>query len=217
MSAQLILGALLLCLVPVLIWAELNGQRGVTLIVKPIATLMVIATAIAGYRMAPTSYGLLIGIGLLVSLAGDIALMFSGNRRAFAAGLVFFLIAHGIYVAAFSLRSAFGRPDAVNAGIMAIIGAALYVRFRPRLGAMKAPVAFYIVLISLMVNRAYGVVWSSPAAGAGCVALGATLFYISDVMLAWNRFASPFRLNRLSLAPYYGGQYCIALSACCMS
>jgi hypothetical protein len=46
---------------------------------------------------------------------------------------------------------------------------------------------------------------------------GALLFYISDIMLAANRFWKPWRYNRISLAFYYGGQLLIALAAGCFA
>ena len=45
------------------------------------------------------------------------------------------------------------------------------------------------------------------------VAGGAVLFYISDVILAANRFWRSLRYDRISLAFYYGGQLLLALSA----
>jgi uncharacterized membrane protein YhhN len=44
------------------------------------------------------------------------------------------------------------------------------------------------------------------------VTAGSLLFYISDVILALNRFRFPMKYNRLSLIPYYAGQFMIAVS-----
>ena len=46
--------------------------------------------------------------------------------------------------------------------------------------------------------------WAIPAA--------AILFWLSDLMLAVNRFRRPFKAESLSLFLYYGGQLLIALS-----
>lgn len=48
--------------------------------------------------------------------------------------------------------------------------------------------------------------------GRRSVAAGAFLFWISDLMLAVNRFRRPFEYHRLNLAFYYGGRLLIALS-----
>jgi len=59
------------------------------------------------------------------------------------------------------------------------------------------------------------VFWSEAftPAQACMIALGAILFYVSDVILAVARYVRPFRYNRISLAFYYAGQALIALAA----
>jgi hypothetical protein len=45
------------------------------------------------------------------------------------------------------------------------------------------------------------------------IALGALLFYVSDVILALHRFRFSWKYGRINLAFYYAGQALIALSA----
>jgi uncharacterized membrane protein YhhN len=100
-------------------------------------------------------------------------------------------------------------------GLLLAAGAGFYTLLRPNLGSMRGPVIAYMVVISLMVNRAAATL-VSPAFTPGQAAMilsGAVLFYLSDVMLAANRFWRPWRYNRISLAFYYGGQLLIALAA----
>ncbi len=80
---------------------------------------------------------------------------------------------------------------------------------------MKIPVIAYIVIISVMVSRAIAI-FSNHAidnSHALMIVLGAVLFYISDVILATNRFWQPWQYHRISLAFYYAGQLFIALAA----
>jgi uncharacterized membrane protein YhhN len=80
---------------------------------------------------------------------------------------------------------------------------------------MKVPVAVYVVIICLMVQRAVSTLFGdafSPRQG-WLIAGGALAFWISDLILAINRFTRPFRLHRVSLAFYYTGQTLLALSA----
>ncbi len=213
MLPHLLFGAALILTVPLLILAEFSDRRIRIFVLKPLSTALVIATAVAGLHVAePGRYGWLIIAGLCTSLGGDVALMFAKNRKAFSVGLALFLAAHLLYAAGFALLSGFGVPDAVCAVVLAGIGVALYVRFLPRLGALRGPVLIYIAIISLMVNRAFGMYFQTPAVATAVVCAGAALFYLSDVFLAWNRFAGAFRYNRISLAFYYAGQYLIALS-----
>ena len=80
---------------------------------------------------------------------------------------------------------------------------------------MKFPVILYIVIISVMVNRACSTLASPEFSGlqVWMITLGAILFYISDVILALNRFWKTWQYNRISLVFYYGGQGLIALAA----
>ena len=79
---------------------------------------------------------------------------------------------------------------------------------------MKGPVIGYIAIISLMVNRAISAFFGTTftPTQAWLMALGAIAFWVSDLMLAVNRFRQPFEHHHLSLAFYYGGQLFIALS-----
>jgi len=85
---------------------------------------------------------------------------------------------------------------------------------RPKLGKMRVPVIAYIVVISAMVSRAASTL-NSPVfkkSQALMIVAGAVLFYISDVILAANRFWKPWKYDRISLAFYYSGQLFIALA-----
>ena len=80
---------------------------------------------------------------------------------------------------------------------------------------MRAPVVAYVVVISVMVSRAASTL-ASPVFGTGqalMVVGGAVLFYVSDAILAADRFWRPWKHSRLGLAFYYGGQALIALAA----
>jgi uncharacterized membrane protein YhhN len=80
----------------------------------------------------------------------------------------------------------------------------LYAALYPGLGAMRLPVALYVVAISAMVAAGVraGELW----------AVGAVLFLISDSVLAWNRFRGHVPAEQyLIWTTYYGGQLLIAL------
>lgn len=200
-----------------LIRASFAGQQKQVYIAKPLATLLVIAAAGMAF-LAPNqhpvyTFGIL--IGLILSLGGDIALMFSDRPKAFLIGLVFFLLAHIAYTAVFSLLGRFSIGDILSAAILILIGVAFYRLIRPGLGAMKAPVIGYMLVISLMVNRAFST-FASPIFSSGqawMISMGAVLFYLSDMILAANRFWKPWRFHHWSLALYYAGQFLLAVAA----
>jgi uncharacterized membrane protein YhhN len=213
--AHLIPIPFLVVTVSVLVWAEFRGNRRLVYLVKPASTLLVIAVALLTLLTpeADLPFTLWVVAGLVLSLGGDVALMLRTDR-AFLVGLVLFLLAHVVYAIGFTLPNGFHPQDLVWAAVLLAVAAAVYAYLRPGLGRMQIPVIFYIVVICTMVNRAistfYGTAFTTTQ--AWLLTLGATLFWLSDLVLAVNRFRHPFEANRLSLFLYFGGQLLIALS-----
>jgi len=217
MKTALYLLPILVVTVSLLIRAEFRDQRRQIYLFKPISTLLVIAMALLSLLEPGWNriYTLGVLLGLLFSLGGDIALMFKDNRQAFMLGLVSFLVAHVIYTLVFTLLGQPAPWDWLSAVLLLVVGAFIFRLLFPNLGSMKVPVIVYILVISLMVHQAL-TTFSSPLfspAQAWMVAIGALLFYFSDLVLALNRFCIPFKYHRMSLSLYYGGQMLIALAA----
>ncbi len=200
-----------------LIRAEILEKPRQIYFFKPISTLTVIAVALLSF-FEPTqnlTYAMGVLVGLAFCFGGDVALMFQQNRRAFIIGLGLFLIGHIVYAATFTVLGKFSTADILSAVVLLTIGGGFYRLIKSNLGTMRAPVILYIVVISVMVNRAIATLASSvfTREQAWLIAVGAILFYISDVILAANRFWKPWRYHRISLVFYYSGQLLIALSA----
>jgi uncharacterized membrane protein YhhN len=201
--------------VTTLVWAEFRHAQRLVYAVKPLSTLLVITVALLSLLQpdAQPAFTWWVTAGLVLSLGGDVALMFEADR-AFLAGLVLFLLAHVVYAIGFTLPNGFYPQDLISAGALLAIAVAVYTYLKPGLGRMKGPVIFYIAVICVMVNRAvstfYGDHFSQTQ--AWLLTLGASLFWLSDLVLAVNRFRLPFEANRLSLFLYFGGQLLIALS-----
>ncbi len=102
------------------------------------------------------------------------------------------------------------------AGLMVVIvSLAVFIWLRPKLGTVLGPVAAYIVVISIMLVGALAVFYSDilPTRVRCLVLCGATLFYISDLFVARDRFVTTELLNRwVGLPVYYTGQFLLALS-----
>jgi uncharacterized membrane protein YhhN len=159
------------------------------------------------------------GLGILLSLAGDVLLMISLDKF-FLGGLVAFLLAHIAYVVGFNIpipaMSFFGIVFAVMIGLG---GARVIRRILDRLpatgqGQMRIPIIVYSAVISVMLLSAMmklvDISWSANA--AALVSIGAFLFYLSDIILAWNKFVAPIQHGRIyNIAAYHLGQ--IALIA----
>jgi uncharacterized membrane protein YhhN len=159
------------------------------------------------------------GVGILLSLTGDVLLMISLDRL-FLAGLVVFLLAHAAYLVGFNIPipgiSAWGFFLAITVGLggTRVIRRILVPLAVNGQGRMRMPIIVYGVVISLMLLSAMlkltDLAWNANAAALACV--GAFLFYISDIILAWNKFVSPIQHGRIyNIAAYHLGQ--IALIA----
>lgn len=194
---------------------------------KPLATVICIGIAALSYTQPnhlPVYSGLIV-IGLVFSLAGDWLLIEQNERpRQFVMGLIGFLIAHVFYIAAFAYaRSVLGVPfnpgrDLAIGAVLFLLGAVVYYYMQPSLGAMRQPVLVYMTVISLMVHQAVsGVELGRGVLTQGALAAGgALLFYISDFMLAINKFVFDGEGEANSvwvLSTYYCAQLFIALSA----
>jgi len=202
--------------VTLLIRAEILQIRRQSFLFKPISTLLIITIAgLSFFEPAYNqTYSIGVLIGLLFSFGGDLALLFQEKRKPFMIGLVLFLIAHIAYSVVFTLIGKASPWDLVSAAVLLAIGLAFYQLIKANLGAMRIPVIAYILIISLMVNRAFSS-FANPtlsSAQAWMISVGAVLFFISDVILAASRFWRPWQYNRISLAFYFSGQLLIALA-----
>ncbi len=159
------------------------------------------------------------GLGILLSLTGDVLLMISLDRL-FLAGLVAFLLAHIAYVIGFNIpvpqMNFFGIVFAIMIGLG---GARIIRRILDHLpatgqGRMRIPIILYSTVISVMLLSAMmkltDISWNASA--ALLVSIGAILFYISDIILAWHKFVAPIQHGRIyNIAAYHFAQ--IALIA----
>lgn len=215
MKTALYLVPLIAASVFFLVMAEIRGNLRARFVLKPLSTLLVIAVAGLAFLEPQQNFTYTIGvlIGLIFSFGGDVALMYE-NRQAFMLGLVLFLLAHIAYTTTFARLTTLSVLDIASTILLLALGVWFYRVIAPNLGTLRVPVIVYIVVISIMVNRAVAAL-ASPIFGAQAwlIALGAILFYISDMLLAAARFWRPFRYHRISLAFYYAGQLLLALAA----
>ena len=148
-------------------------------------------------------------IGVTFCLLGDIFLMIP--RDLFIFGLLAFLVGQVCYVIGLSnvgpYLNLWGMFLAI---ILGIYVGWLYPRVATSLSEkgkarLKIPVLIYAIVISLMVYSAL-MTFSRPgwtAAAALSASVGAVLFYISDSVLAWDRFVNPISHARLRTMVFY--------------
>jgi len=181
--------------------AELRRLRA-TWLTKPFAMpLLAIAYSIAA--AAPDPW---IVAGLLLGAAGDI-LLIPQRKQLFFAGLVAFLAGHLAYTVAL-LSPVVARVSTVPwtvaaAAPLAVIGLLAYRGLRPGLGGMKTPVAIYVTVILTMTLAAMVRAGVVPSAAFWFPLVGALLFLVSDLVLAWGRFREPFSRSKTVVALTY--------------
>ena len=163
-------------------------------------------------------------IALILSLAGDVALLFEDRDPLFfMIGLGCFLLAHFSYIMAFTYiyrrnlalqggkRWAM-RPIWIIATGLYVVG--LFYFLRPYLGDLQIPVVAYAAALGLMlvtVIRAYPKLYSKP--GIICLA-GALFFVISDSLLAINKFYMGFPMSGIAIMLTYAlAQYLLTIGA----
>lgn len=154
------------------------------------------------------------GLGILFSLVGDILLMILPDRM-FLYGLTAFLFAHVSYLVGF--QNELMQFSAWSMILIVILASSAIRVIRRIVSAMRAqgqdrlvyPVTFYSLVITTLLYAAMTTI-SNPEWKTGAsflVSAGAFLFFISDVILAWNKFVTPIKNGRiLNIAAYHLGQ-----------
>jgi alkenylglycerophosphocholine hydrolase len=199
------------------LWAKLPTMQ---LITKGIPVLCLIVWV---FKLPRDRFANLIMAGLIFSLAGDLILQLSNDL--FVIGLLLFLVAHLLYIAAF--LGVTRRGSWVRLLPFAAWGIIAFLILQPYLGNMLLPVAGYIIVIEVMMWRSTALVGAQGKARDFelAAALGAIAFGLSDTLLALNRFiwhdtltmfsiteAAPF-IPTLTITLYWLAQCGLALAA----
>ena len=154
------------------------------------------------------------GVGLVFSLTGDVLLMISLDRM-FIFGLIAFLLAHVAYIVGLQNElMAFTSWSVILIVILSMTAVRIMRRIISAIHAkgqtrLVYPVIVYSVVITVMLYAAMTTIsnpeWKTSA--SFYLSVGAFLFYLSDLILAWNKFVSPIKNGRLlNIAAYHLGQ-----------
>lgn len=205
MLFTLLAGCVLLSAVGYLyvIW---KNQRGLKYLLKPLTMVFIILIALLH---AQDAFGLWILIGLLFSVLGDIFLMLPKDR--FIQGLISFFFAHVSYILAFFTVGAHQEVSLPSTIFLIALAIGFYLLIATgvrRSGGkvMLVAVFFYITVITTM--TLLGLASGSPVLMAAVL-----FFYISDAILALNRFLYSFASSDyLIMTTYYSAQFLFAYS-----
>lgn len=190
-------------------YAVWRGARRIEWVAKPL-TMVALAAAAWSMGAPETASGRWLLAALLLGLIGDVALLSDSEPR-FMAGLAAFLFGHLAYVAAFlpigpqSLAAALPGAALVLL-LVAVVGHRVLAASRREGGVgLAAAVTAYILVIGAMVVVAWGT--ARPL-----IAAGATVFMVSDAVLAHTRFVRPWGTARIVvITTYHLGQVLIVL------
>lgn len=193
--------------------ALLKDDRSGFALFKPVTTCIALIGASWLVRPAAQPYASWVGLGLALSLAGDVLLLPQIDR--FTAGLAAFLLAHLAYLGAFSLGNPIAPGQLPLLAPFAVAAVAVTRLVWPRLGSLRLPVLAYVTAVTAMAWRAAarGRVPGVPPASFLLALGGACLFMLSDAILAVRRFRLPSRpAHAVELGLYWIAQAMIALS-----
>lgn len=164
------------------------------------------------YQTKPKAYKILMLIGLIFAAAGDIFLI---KNSTFVLGAALFAVGHVFYLSnffvlhKFKLRDLFIFLGLFGACLLIIL---LYPNFN--FNGMLALIIVYALIISAMLAKAISNCFEQGYRKQNlAVAIGALLFFISDVCLLFYVFGgAPIIVDSFCLFTYYIGQGLLASS-----
>jgi uncharacterized membrane protein YhhN len=170
---------------------------------KPAVLVSLIVAAVA-LGATGDAAGIWLLVALTFGLAGDVFLLGESDTR-FRLGLAAFLVGHLAYVLCFATLGL--DPQDWNYLSFLVLGACLLATRQVAAStylrgglALAVPVGLYTVVIGAMVIYAF-------TTGVPLIAVGASVFAVSDTVLARDRFVRPWDgAQLLVMVTYHVGQ-----------
>lgn len=218
----IILTVICACSTLALVGSEIKGNDKLRAISKVMASGSFVMLGLEAFKVtaAYESFALWIFIGLVLGALGDILLL-GRSSTAFLAGLVAFLAGHVAYIVAatrvLAVDAWFGAAGVFAAIPILAGGVALFAWLWPHLSTkhqpMRIPVVVYVIAIVAMVVAAIAVArgHALPEPQRCLFVIGASLFFVSDLAVARDKFVAKTVVNRMwGLPTYFAGQLLIA-------
>jgi len=167
-------------------------------IAKSLTTIAIIFFASGNRSMSRLSAQMV--TALIFCLLGDIALIWD---HLFLMGLAFFLIAHLLFIRALSSRFGFRlAPVALIFALALILGMSFYL-WSGLDNTLKIAIPIYATVIGLMGAQAISIGLRRRSSIRTQIALGGTLFILSDALLGINAFKEPFDFSGVFILSTY--------------
>lgn len=189
-------------------WAVWHERKDVERLAKPAAMVGLLCVALVAGATDSTA-GRWLVVALVLGLVGDVLLLDDTPSR-FVGGLAAFLVGHLAYVVSF-VAIGLDRPVWGWLGVLVLL-VALVVGRRILPGAVAdggaglgVAVAAYMAVIGAMAVTGW-------ATGRPLVGLGASLFVVSDTVLAMGKFVQDHRwTHRVVMVTYHLAQALIVV------
>ena len=202
------------------ILSEVKQKMLAAVILKGIASATFVTVGVVG--MYGTAGGTLTGLilcGLILGALGDVLLnarYFAGKGEPamFVAGVVSFFLGHVMYLIVLMSVSQSLVPVIITAVFVSAVIICIMQRTITASVPMKILGGVYVTAVVLMAAAAVGNALSVQNTGRILFAVGAVLFFSSDLILIFNTFGKRTRMlwSAICLALYYPGQLLIALA-----
>lgn len=150
-------------------------------------------------------------VALFIAMLGDIILNIN-----FLVGAILFAIGHVFYFIAYCFVSKFKATDLIYGAVLSIASSCI-ILFIPIFDfggiVMKLLCLVYAVIISFMVGKATANLVREKTMLNLALLVGSVLFFFSDLMLLFDKFANVFQIaGVLCLASYYPAKALLAHS-----
>lgn len=160
------------------------------------ASTAFVLTALSALIKNKSKYGSLVLIGLIFCWFGD----FSG-RYNFKASVASFALAHIFFIFAFLSVGIEKKRTLISLGVFSVISFCIFYWLYPYVPESDQPFVFaYIIIITAMIVVALG---TKASTVKKIIAIGAILFYISDIFVARRKFVDPSHFNAFIYLPLY--------------
>ena len=193
------------------IWYMFGGG----LLAKSIASIMFVGTGAINYiycfkNKIDLKFPKWMLVALTCAMLADIILVLN-----FYFGVAVFALGHIFYFTSYCMLRRINSKDLL-CGVSIFILSFLIIQFVPFIdfgsSLMKNVCCVYALLISFMIGKSISNLLQDNNTNNIIIAVGSTLFFISDFMLMLDKFGNIPGTNYLCLSTYYMGQFILAFS-----
>ena len=196
---RLWLNLLIFCSACAAIFADYMSWEMLYRILKPLTTIFVISLLFFAKNPSLIKFKNLMVSAMIFCLLGDILLL---RDEFFIFGLGAFLIAHLLLTYGFVVLEGF-HVHWISGLLFLGLGLSIFFWLKPDLGNLELPVAIYILTICCMAWQGIGLWLKKRIRAHALIAIAVFLFMFSDMMIAVNKFKSPFPLSGVVILSTY--------------